>query len=83
MQLDTLLSLVGLSRANLGEHSIAELRQAAQGNIPREMSKLQEERVNDHMIAYRVEDNPPLTPAIGLIDEFWAMVERRFRMAPS
>ncbi|WP_246730563.1 hypothetical protein [Rhizobium leguminosarum] len=78
LQLDTPQSLVGLSRADLGERSVAELRQAAQGNILREMSTLQEERVNDHMIAYRIEDNPPLTPAIVLTDEFWAMVDKNF-----
>nr|KZA98558.1 hypothetical protein A4A59_27110 [Rhizobium leguminosarum] len=78
LQLDTPQSLVGLSRADLGERSVAEIRQAAQGNILREMSKLQEERVNDHMIAYRIDDNPPLTPAIVLTDEFWAMVDENF-----
>ncbi|WP_246798354.1 hypothetical protein [Rhizobium leguminosarum] len=78
LQLDTPQSLVGLSRADLGERSVAELRQAAQGNILREMSKLQEDRVNDHMIAYRIDDNPPLTPAIVLTDEFWAMVDKNF-----
>ncbi|MBY5763670.1 hypothetical protein HFO06_11275 [Rhizobium leguminosarum] len=78
LQLDTPQSLVGLSRADLGERSVAEIRQAAQGNILREMSKLQEERVNDHMIAYRIDDNPPLTPAIVLTDEFWAMVDKNF-----
>ncbi|MBY5633638.1 hypothetical protein HFO39_02310 [Rhizobium leguminosarum] len=78
LQLDTPQSLVGLSRADLGERSVAEIRQAAQGNILREMSKLQEERVNDHMIAYRIDDNPPLTPAIVLTDEFWAMVDQNF-----
>ncbi|MBY3268150.1 hypothetical protein HFO05_05865 [Rhizobium laguerreae] len=78
LQLDTPQSLVGLSRADLGERSIAEIRQAAQRNILREMSKLQEERVNDHMIAYRIDDNPPLTPAIVLTDEFWAMVDKNF-----
>ncbi|ASR09578.1 hypothetical protein CHY08_01585 [Rhizobium leguminosarum bv. viciae] len=78
LQLDTPQSLVGLSRADLGERSVAEIRQAAQGNILREMSKLQEERVNDHMIAYRIDDNPPLTPAIVLTDEFWAMVDTNF-----
>ncbi|MBY3038902.1 hypothetical protein HFN98_01590 [Rhizobium laguerreae] len=76
LQLDTPQSLVGLSRADLGERSVAEIRQAAQGNILREMSKLQEERVNDHMIAYRIDDNPPLTPAMVLTDEFWAMVDQ-------
>ncbi|MBY3208561.1 hypothetical protein HFO20_11795 [Rhizobium laguerreae] len=78
LQLDTPQSLVGLSRADLGERSVAEIRQAAQGNILREMGKLQEERVNDHMIAYRIDDNPPLTPAIALTDEFWAMVDKNF-----
>ncbi|MBY5553480.1 hypothetical protein HFO41_01325 [Rhizobium leguminosarum] len=78
LQLDTPQSLVGLSRADLGERSVAEIRQAAQGNILREMSKLQEERVNDHMIAHRIDDNPPLTPAIVLTDEFWAMVDTNF-----
>ncbi|NZD62124.1 hypothetical protein HX900_13505 [Rhizobium sp. WYCCWR 11290] len=78
LQLDTPQSLVGLSRADLGEHSISEIRQAAQVNILREMSKLQEERVNDHMIAYRIDDTPPLTPAIVLTDEFWAMVDKNF-----
>ncbi|WP_245514834.1 hypothetical protein [Rhizobium leguminosarum] len=78
LQLDTPQSLVGLSRADLGERSVAEIRQAAQGNILREMSTLQEERVNDHMIAYRIDDNPPLTPAIVLTDEFWAMVDKNF-----
>ncbi|MBX4863322.1 hypothetical protein G9X64_17035 [Rhizobium sophorae] len=78
LQLDTPQSLVGLSRADLGERSVAEIRQAAQGNILREMSKLQEERVNDHMIAYRIDDNPPLTPAIVMTDEFWAMVDKNF-----
>ncbi|MBY5810506.1 hypothetical protein HFO12_14210 [Rhizobium leguminosarum] len=78
LQLDTPQSLVGLSRADLGERSIAEIRQAARANILREMSKLQEERVNDHMIAYRIDDNPPLTPAIVLTDEFWAMVDKNF-----
>ncbi|NKK66802.1 hypothetical protein GFL88_25400 [Rhizobium leguminosarum bv. viciae] len=78
LQLDTPQSLVGLSRADLGERSIAEIRQAAQSNILREMSKLQEERVSDHMIAYRIDDNPPLTPAIVLTDEFWAMVDKNF-----
>ncbi|MBY5777352.1 hypothetical protein HFN59_09535 [Rhizobium leguminosarum] len=78
LQLDTPQSLVGLSRADLGERSVAEIRQAAQRNILREMSKLQEERVSDHMIAYRIDDNPPLTPAIVLTDEFWAMVDKNF-----
>ncbi|TBZ08396.1 hypothetical protein [Rhizobium leguminosarum] len=78
LQLDTPQSLVGLSRADLGERSIAEIRQAAQRNILREMPKLQEERVNDHMIVYRIDDNPPLTPAIVLTDEFWAMVDKNF-----
>ncbi|WP_020050477.1 hypothetical protein [Rhizobium leguminosarum] len=78
LQLDTPQSLVGLSRADLGERSVAEIRQAAQGNILREMTNLQEERVNDHMIAYRIDDNPPLTPAIVLTDEFWAMVDKNF-----
>ncbi|MBY3065506.1 hypothetical protein HFO74_19120 [Rhizobium laguerreae] len=78
LQLDTPQSLVGLSRADLGECSVAEIRKAAQRNILREMSKLGEERVNDHMIAYRIEDNPPLTPAIVLTDEFWAMVDKNF-----
>ncbi|WP_246728938.1 hypothetical protein [Rhizobium leguminosarum] len=78
LQLDTPQSLVGLARADLGERSVAEIRQAAQRNILREMSKLQEERVNDHMIAYRIDDNPPLTPAIVLTDEFWAMVDQNF-----
>ncbi|KAF5884563.1 hypothetical protein [Rhizobium sp. PEPV16] len=78
LQLDTPQSLVGLSRADLGERSVAEIRQAAQGNILREMSKVQEERVNDHMIAYRIDDNPPLTPTIVLTDEFWAMVDKNF-----
>ncbi|MBB3160103.1 hypothetical protein FHS25_000535 [Rhizobium laguerreae] len=78
LQLDTPQSLVGLSGADLGERSVAEIRQAAQGNILREMSKLQEERINDHMIAYRIDDNPPLTPAIVLTDEFWAMVDKNF-----
>lgn len=78
LQLDTPQSLVGLSRADLGERSVAEIRQAAQRNILREMSKLQEERIDDHMIAYRIDDNPPLTPAIVLTDEFWAMVNKNF-----
>ncbi|MBN9982292.1 hypothetical protein [Rhizobium laguerreae] len=78
LQLDTPQSLVGISRADLGERSVAEIRKAAQRNILREMSKLGEERVNDHMIAYRIEDNPPLTPAIVLTDEFWAMVDKNF-----
>ncbi|WP_246726662.1 hypothetical protein [Rhizobium laguerreae] len=78
LQLDTPQSLVGLSRADLGERSIAEIHKSAQRNILREMSKLGEERVNDHTIAYRIDDNPPLTPAIVLTDEFWAMVEKNF-----
>jgi hypothetical protein len=78
LQLDTPESLVGLSRADLGERTVADLRQAAHENILREMAKLQEERVNDHIIAYRLDDNPPLTPGIVLTDEFWAMVGRNF-----
>jgi hypothetical protein len=78
LQLDTPESLVGLSRADLGKHTMADLRQAAHENILREMEKLGEERVNDHIIAYRIDDNPPLTPAIVLTDEFWAIVGRNF-----
>jgi len=78
LQLDTPESLVGLSRADLGERTVADLRQAAHENILREMGKLQEERVNDHIIAFRLDDNPPLTPGIVLTDEFWAMVGKNF-----
>ncbi|MDU0360418.1 hypothetical protein RWK44_08340 [Rhizobium sp. 25PS6] len=29
-------------------------------------------------MSYRIDDNPPLTPAIVLTDEFWAMVDKNF-----
>lgn len=77
-QLDTPESLMGLSQADLGAHSMEELRAAARQNITREMASLQEERVNGGIVAYRLPDNPPLTPAIVLTEEFWARVARDF-----
>lgn len=77
-QLDTPESLNGLAHADVGEHSLDAIREAARDNILREMSKLSEERIDDRMVAYRIEDNPPLTPAIVLTDAFWAMVDKAF-----
>lgn len=77
-QLDTPHSLAGLARIDVGDRSMEEVRRIARQNILREMAKLREEPVNDTAVAYQIDDNTPITPAIVLTDEFWAKVEKRF-----
>ncbi|WP_226951377.1 hypothetical protein [Rhizobium terrae] len=77
-QLDTPHSLSGVSHADIGDRSLDEIRQIARKNILREMSKLSEERANEHILTYQISDNTALSPAIVLTDEFWARVDRAF-----
>ncbi|MES0044826.1 hypothetical protein [Mesorhizobium sp. M0091] len=77
-QIDNEDSLASVRLDDVGDRSLAQLRQLALENINKQITKVKQERILDGISIFTVEGDEAISPALLLTEKFWATLGPQF-----